>query len=229
MHRILVVDADPTNAKLLRFLLTDEGYEVVTAKTPTEALANIDQEPVNLIILDTALPEMDGLQLCCEIRLRHTMPIMFVSAQGEVKDKVTALRAGADDYVVKPFDPNEVLARTWALLRRGSRLANSEANQKTADFLLDLANNKVTLRRTGKVLTLTPIETRLLHFLMSHPGRTLTRDAMVIKVWGHAYESSSNQIDVYMSRLRNKIEEKAGTPRLLSTVRGIGYKYQPSS
>jgi DNA-binding response OmpR family regulator len=226
----MVVDDDPTNTKLLRYLLQDEGYEVTTTRSPQDAIEHLTADHIDLVILDIQLAEMNGLMLCRHIRERINIniPIMIVSSLADVKDKVSGLQAGADDYLAKPYDPNELVARTWALLRRSSQLSHSESNLKNADLSLDPGNNQVTLTRTGETLSLTPIETRLLRFLVSHPGRSLTREAMVIKVWGYEYDTKSNQLDVYISRLRNKIEEDPSDPKLIQTIRGIGYRFQPS-
>lgn len=227
MHHILVVDDDPINTKLLKFLLTDEGYQVTAVHSAAQALPVVSQEQVDLILLDITMPGMDGLELCRRIRETSGTPIIFISALSEVKDKVAALRLGGDDYITKPFDPSEVLARTWAALRRTRQLANSESLLRSADFVLDAVDNKVTLSRTGKTISLTPIEARLLRHLVSNPGRTLTRDTLVINVWGYDFDGESNQLDVYIKRLRKKIEERPAEPKLLLTVRGVGYKYQP--
>jgi len=228
MHHILVVDDDRTNAKLLRFLLNDEGYEVTALNSPTEAMLAIEEDIFDLAILDVMMPDLDGLEMCRRIRASSTMPIIFVSALHEVGDKVAGLSAGADDYISKPFEPTEVLARVWSAIRRTHQFANSESNLKTPDMLLDPADNKVTLLRNGKVISLTPVENRLLRCLLSNPGRSLTRETLMIKVWGYDYEGESNQLDVYMKRLRAKIEATPSDPRMLLTIRGVGYKYQPS-
>ena len=228
MHHILVVDDDPTNTKLLKFLLSDEGYEVTAVHSPHEALSRLSDNVYDLIFLDIMMPGMDGLELCKRIRTTSTTPIIFISARGEVKDKVTGLKAGGDDYISKPFDPNELLARTWAALRRLGPIY-TESSLKTPDLVLDPVDNRVALTRTGKTVALTPIETRLLRCLVSNPGRSLTRDTLVIKVWGYEYEGESNQLDVYIKRLRSKIEEDPSHPKLLLTIRGVGYKYQPSN
>jgi DNA-binding response OmpR family regulator len=120
-----------------------------------------------------------------------------------------------------------VLARAWAAVRRTRQLAQSESTLRSPDFVLDAVDNKVTVLRTGKTINLTPIEARLLRHLVSNPGRTLTRDTLVTSVWGYDFEGESNQLDVYIKRLRNKIEERPAEPQLLLTVRGVGYKYQP--
>jgi two-component system response regulator MtrA len=229
MHHILVVDDDPINTKLLKFLLTDEGYQVTALHSAAEALSVLSQESVDLILLDITMPGMDGLELCRRIRETSGTPIIFISALSEVHDKVAALRLGGDDYITKPFDPSEVLARTWAALRRTRQLANSESTLRSADLVLDAVDNKVILIRNGKTINLTPIEARLLRHLVSNPGRTLTREMLVISVWGYDFEGESNQLDVYIKRLRNKIEERPAEPKLLLTVRGVGYKYQPQN
>lgn len=229
MHHILVVDDDTTNTKLLKFLLCDEGYEVTAAHTAKEALHAVITDSHDLIILDVMMPEMDGLELCRRIRETSSTPIIFLSALGEVKDKIHGLRAGGDDYISKPFDPNELLARTWAALRRNRQLANSESSLRTPDLHLDPVDNKVALVRNGKTVNLTPIEARLLRCLLSNPGRSLTRDTLVVKVWGYEFEGESNQLDVYIKRLRSKIEKDPSNPQLLLTIRGVGYRYQPST
>lgn len=228
MQHILVVEDDPLNTRLLRFLLEEEGYQVTTTASPHDALKRIEEEELDLIVLDVMLDEMDGLELCRHIRVRSQVPIIFLSARNEVKDRVAGLQAGGDDYLIKPYDPNEIIARVWALLRRSMHLANSQSNLRNSDLILDPTNNKVRLTRTGQTLQLTPLETRLLRVLMSQPGRTLTRDALVIKVWGYDYDTMSNQLDVYISRLRTKIEVDSREPQLIQTVRAIGYRLQPS-
>ncbi len=229
MHHILVVDDDPTNTKLLNFLFTDEGYKVTTANAPNDAFEFLSQDTFDLIILDIMMPGIDGLEMCQRIRETSTTPIIFVSALHEVKDRIRGLKVGGDDYISKPFDPNEMLARAWAALRRNGQLANSESYLKSPDLSLNPIDNEVTLVRSGKTVSLTPIEARLLRVLASNPGRSLTRDTIVVKVWGYEYEGESNQLDVYIKRLRSKIEENPSDPKLLVTIRGVGYRYQPST
>jgi two-component system, OmpR family, response regulator RegX3 len=227
MHRILVVDDDQINTKLLKFLLTDEGYEVTVVHAPRKALELLNEDVFDLILLDVMMPEMDGYELCRQIRATSSTPIIFISGCNQVKDRVTGLKIGGDDYISKPYDPNEVLARVWAALRRTRQLANSESSLRTSDLILDAIDNKVVLVRNGKTISLTPIESRLLRCLVSNAGRGLTRDTLVVKVWGYAFSGESNQLDVYIKRLRTKIEEDPSQPQLLLTIRGVGYKYQP--
>jgi DNA-binding response OmpR family regulator len=229
MQRILIVDDDPTHTKLMRFLLDDEGYETEAVDTGARALAALTREQWDLLVLDCLLPDMAGLDLCRQIREQMTIPILFISALGDVQDKIKALRAGGDDYMAKPFDPSEMLARVWALLRRGSQLTNSEKHLSNADLVVHPTDHKVTLARTGKTIDLTPLEGRLLRYLVSNPGRSLTRDALMYKIWGYDFDRTSNQLDVYIARLRQKIEEDPSNPRLIVTVRGVGYRFQPSA
>jgi DNA-binding response OmpR family regulator len=228
MQHILVVEDDPINTRLLKFLLEDEGYQVTTTASPREALEQIEEEQPDMLVLDVMLQEMDGLELCRHIRARSQVPILFLSGRSEIKDIIAGLQAGGDDYLAKPYDPNEVIARVWALLRRSLQLANSQSNLSNSDLILDPTNNKVRLHRTGQTILLTPLESRLLQVLMSQPGRTLTRDALVIKVWGYDYDTMSNQLDVYISRLRTKLEADPSEPTLIQTIRSIGYRLQPS-
>jgi two-component system, OmpR family, response regulator RegX3 len=225
MHRILVVDDDATNTKLLKFLLGDEGYEVNAVSSASSALDHISRTPYDLIMLDIMLPGMDGLELCRRIRDTAHTPIIFLSALSDTKHKVTGLRAGGDDYIAKPFDPGEVLARTGALLRRSGRAAPGESSRMRSGITLDSLEHTVTLHHTGKKVRLTPLESRLLHVLISNAGHSISRETLVIKVWGFGYERASNQLDVYISRLRTKIEPNPSKPCLLQTVRGIGYRF----
>jgi DNA-binding response OmpR family regulator len=228
MHHILVVDDDPTNAKLLNFLLRDQGYQVTTTSAPSQALKTLEEDEVDLIILESILPEMSGFDLCRLIRDQQHTPIIFLSTLTTVKDIVTGLQAGADDYLAKPYDPGELLARIWSLLRRSEQLTNGQSNLRNTDLILDPSKNEVTLLRTGQSIVLTPLEARLLRVLISSPGHTLTRDALVVKVWGYDYEKMSNQLDVYISRLRTKLEVDPSQPRLIVTVRAVGYRFDPT-
>ena len=227
MQHILVVDDDVSNAKLLKFVLEDEGYQVTTTASATKALEYLEQNQYDLIVLDIVMPEMNGLELCRRVRTRSDIPILFLSALSETTDKVSGLKSGADDYLTKPYDPNELLARTWALLRRSAKAQNGGASLKNSSVELDLTENQVTLARTGTTIRLTPTETRLLRFLVSNAGRSLSRDALVIKVWGYDDAPQSNQLDVYIRRLRTKLEEHPSDPKLIQTVKGGGYRFVP--
>ncbi len=227
MQHILVVDDDPINTKLLRFLLEGEGYTVTTAESAERALDSLDHNEYDLILLDVVMPEMDGLELCRRIRATSQIPILFLSVRNDVSDKLLGLRMGGDGYVTKPFAPDEVLARIEALLRRASGWRGSDLQLMQAALTLDMTEHMVTLHRTGELVHLTPTEARLLHALLMNAGRSMIRDTLSIKVWGYEYEHMSNQLDVYIARLRTKLEEDPNDPKLIQTVRGVGYRLTP--
>lgn len=229
MPHTLVVEEDAANARLLQFLLEDDGYEVTTTQSPRDALALLAEQPYDIVTLDVDLSDIGGLELCRRIRTNSSIPIMLIAAQADVEHKVAGLRAGADDYVSKPFEPDEVLARVWRLLHRSQHCTpGKHVILRTPDLILDPLDAKVTLMRTGTRVDLTPIELRLLRYLMSNSGHSITRAALTVEVWGYEYESSSNQLDMYISRLRKKIECDPADPHLIVTVRGDGYRLQPS-
>jgi len=225
--RVLVVDDDHPSVKMIGFLLREEGYKVLTAHDGHSALSIIDKEPVDLVILDVMMPHLDGMEVCRRIRQKLDIPIIFLSARGETSDKVAGLEVGADDYLSKPFEPSELLARVKAVMRRTEAYAYGDAQAQLSESGLRLLpiGNKVILA-DGKEVELTPIEFRLLHCLMRNVGRTLTHDILLSSVWGYEYEGYSNQIAVYMRRLRAKIEEDPGNPKRLVTVRGLGYRFE---
>ncbi len=227
MYHMLVVDDNPINTKVLTFLLTEEGYTVTGLNSPAEALAALSQNVYDLIFLDIMMPGIDGLEMCRRIRATSTTPIIFISALDESQDKVAGLKAGGNDYISKPFDPNEVLARTSSTLRR-SELGTPASRVETADLSLDPIDNRVTLVRSGKTVDLTPTEARLLRSLVRNPGRTLTRATLMENVWDGAPTGESTQLDVVINRLRGKIEADPSQPQLVLTHRGVGYIYQPS-
>ncbi len=225
IHRILVVDDDPISAKLLEFLFRDAGLVVTAVSGAAAALAALSTARYDLVILDVMMPGMSGLDLCQAIRKKSGTPVIFVSACGGIKDKVAGLDAGGDDYVIKPYEPNELLARARVLLRRHGRMRSRGTHIiRTAALMLDTVQHTVMLTQTGKTVDLTPMETRLLQFLVSHGGGIVTRDTLVAEVWGSDYHGTRSSLDVFIQRLRTKIEEVPGAPQLLLTVRGVGYK-----
>jgi len=225
--RVLVVDDDHPSVKMIGFLLGEEGYEVLTTYDGHSALSIIDKEPIDLVILDVMMPHLDGMEVCRRIRQKLDIPIIFLSARGETSDKVAGLGVGADDYLAKPFEPSELLARVKAVMRRTEAYAYGDTQAQLTEGGLRLLpiGNKVILS-DGKEIELTPIEFRLLHCLMRNAGRTLTHDILLNSVWGYEYEGYSNQIAVYMRRLRAKIEEDPGNPKRLVTIRGLGYRFE---
>ena len=227
MQHILVVDDDAMYTTMLRIILEAEGFTVTTIESGQRALEVLEQNEYDLILLDVMMPDLDGLDLCRRIRATSHVPIIFVSVRSDVSDKVLGLRAGADDYLSKPFDADELLARLWSLLRRTSLPALSELQLRYAGLTLDVATHTVTLHRTGKIVGLTPIETRLLHALLRNAGHSMTREALVLKVWSYEYDPRGNELDVQIRRLRRKIEEDPSDPKLIQTVRGVGYRLTP--
>ncbi|MDQ7029309.1 MAG: response regulator transcription factor [Ardenticatenia bacterium] len=225
--RVLVVDDDQPSVKMTAFLLREEGYDVLTADNGREALRIVEEEPIDLVILDVMMPHLDGYEVCRRIRQLSDAAIIFLSAKGETSDRVHGLQLGADDYLTKPFEPAELLARVQAVLRRTTRQRDMEANQRICidQIELDPVANRL-VRPDGKVVELTPIETRLLHALMRNAGRTLTHDMLLDAGWGENYIGSSNQVAVYMRRLRAKLEPDPNNPVYLQTVRGIGYRFE---
>lgn len=228
MHDILIVDDDQMLVKMLKILLIDEGYNVATAISASQALAAVQDHEYGLILLDIVMPDLDGIELCRRIRKTSITPIIFISSNNTLDDKVTALLSGGDDYIQKPFHPQEMLARIVAALRRSGYVGNGDSTLRTVDFMFDPIDNEVTIVRTGMHVSLTPIEARLLRYLLNNPGRVLTRDMLVVHVWGHENDTGSKLLDVNMKRLRDKVEPDPSNPQYLLTVRRLGYKYQPS-
>jgi DNA-binding response OmpR family regulator len=225
--RVLIVDDDLPSLKMNSYLLREEGYEVLTATNGAEALEVLNSELVDLVILDVMMPMMDGHETLRRVRQQYDVPVIFLSAKGETADKVRGLEIGADDYLAKPFEPSELLARVKSVMRRSEIFSKADANSllQVGEIRLDPVSNRVYLGE-GRYEELTPIEFRLLHALMRNAGRTMTHDALLNSVWGYEYDGYSNQIAVYIRRLRAKIEADPSDPHYLITVRGLGYKFE---
>lgn len=226
--RILIVDDDRPSLKMTAFLLREEGYTVFTADNGQEALRQIDEKTPDLLILDVMMPGMDGWEVTRHLRRSTSLPILILSAKGETSDRVFGLDLGADDYLAKPFEPSELLARVRAVLRRAEAFTFGEPQTQLSvgAFRLDPVNSTVAMPG-GRTLELTPIEFRLLHYLMRNSGRVLTHEQLLSTVWGYDYEGYSNQVAVYVRRLRAKLEPNSDNPRYIVTVRGTGYKFEP--
>jgi two-component system response regulator MprA len=219
--RILVVDDEPAVQNALSRALTLEHYEVARASDGVEALERLGAAPYEAIILDIAMPRMDGLEVCKRLREGgDNTPVLMLTARGEVDDRVAGLDAGADDYLVKPFALRELLARVRALLRRSGEGDGDEPTLTFADLRLDLRAHEAW--RGERPLQLTRTEFLLLELFLRHPRQVLTRSAIFESVWGYDFGSSSNSLGVYMGYLRRKTEV-GEEPRLLHTVRGVGY------
>jgi two-component system response regulator MprA len=216
--RILVVDDEPAVRESLASSLAFEDYEVVTAIDGISALDELDRTRPDLAILDVLMPRMDGLTTCRRLRARgETLPVLMLTARDTIGDRVTGLDAGADDYLVKPFELDELLARVRALLRRSLVTARDGDILEYAGLRMNTLTRDVT--RDGRDLDLTRTEYSLLEMFLTHPRQVLTREQILKTVWGFDFEPSSNSLDVYVMYLRRK----TGEPRLINTVRGIGY------
>lgn len=216
--RILVVDDDPEIVNFVKTGLAYEGYTVDIAADGTEALAKAREKEPDLVVLDIMMPKLDGIEVARRLRQAGDIPIIMLTAKGTTADKVAGLESGADDYLVKPFDFDELLARIRALLRR-----HQPGDQETLRFS-DLSLNTSTreVRRGNDEIFLTAQEFALLELFMRHPRQVLKRDLIYERVWGFDFEGESNVIEVYIRYLRAKLEA-GGRPRLIHTVRGVGY------
>lgn len=220
MATILVADDDKKLLKMMRRTLIYEGFQVVTALNGLEALAQMQTKAPDLVVLDWMMPELDGLAVVTRLRAAgDDVPILMLTARDAVEDRVEGLNSGADDYLVKPFAPSELLARLRALLRR-FEITKKEKPLTYAGLYLDMATRET--RRGDRNFKLTPREFELLHYFMRHPRQVLVRDRILEEVWGYDFGGEDNILEVYIGYLRKKTEA-GGEPRLIQTVRGVGY------
>jgi DNA-binding response OmpR family regulator len=224
MVNILVVDDDPHIRQLVRHFLQNEGFVVHEAADGVEALAKLEAVKANLVILDVMMPNMDGWQLCQELREHDDLPLLMLTAKGEMMDKVKGFQLGTDDYLVKPFDPPELVARVKALLRR-YRIASSQTVQ-IGEVTLDRKTFEVMVE--GKPMTLPLKEFELLFKLASYPGKTISREQLIEEIWGYDYEGNERTVDVHINRLRERFPEDQHSFRI-ATVRGLGYRLEVRS
>jgi two-component system, OmpR family, response regulator MprA len=217
--KILVIDDDHKITAMIRRGLTFEGYEVTVAHSGREGLLHILDHPTDLVILDVMMPEMDGLEVCRRLRKDGNIPVLMVTGKDSVSDRVEGLETGADDYLVKPFAFEELVARVKALLRRTEKKSNVDLLH-FADLTLDLASRSAI--RNERQIDLSTTEFNLLLLFMQNPKRVLSRELIMEKVWGYDFQGESNVLEVYVGYLRHKLEEKTET-RLIHTVRGAGY------
>jgi two-component system KDP operon response regulator KdpE len=221
---VLVVDDDPALVRALSINLRARGYEVHAASTGAGALALAASHPPHAVVLDLGLPDLDGTEVIAGLRGWTGVPILVLSAREDSAEKVAALDAGADDYVVKPFGMDELLARLRAAIRRGSP-EPARPVVTTDDFTIDLGAGRVT--RDGEDVKLTPTEWHLLEVLARNPGRVVDHARLLTEVWGPAYREQTNYLRVYMATLRRKLEPDAASPRHLLTEAGRGYRFEP--
>jgi DNA-binding response OmpR family regulator len=223
-EKILVVDDDLNICELLRLYLTKEGYNVVIANDGVAAVTMFQEESPSLVLLDIMLPKLDGWQVCREIRKFSETPIIMLTAKGEVFDRVLGLELGADDYVVKPFDTKEIVARIKAVLRRSASSAGEEVKEVHFDKLsINLTNYE--LKVNGVQIDTPPKEMELIFHLAKNPNRVFTRDQLLDEVWGYDYYGDSRTVDVHVKRLREKLEGTSDKWEL-RTVWGVGYKFE---
>lgn len=226
MDKILVADDDLNICELLRLYLEKEGFEVVMAHDGEEAVAKFESEKPSLILLDIMMPKLDGWQVCRQIRQKSDCPIIMLTAKGETFDKVLGLELGADDYVVKPFDTKEIVARIKAVLRRSGPAGTSGGEVKEVNYdKLSVNMTRYELKVDGKVIDAPPKELELLFHLASNPNRVFTRDQLLDEVWGFEYYGDSRTVDVHIKRLREKLEG-VSDQWSLKTVWGVGYKFE---
>lgn len=226
MVTVLVVDDDTEIRDVIHVYLRNEGYHVLEAANGLEALNLLKSNPVHLVILDVMMPRMDGITTCFKIRETSTLPIIMLSAKEEDIDKITGLTTGADDYVTKPFNPLELLARVKAQLRRQT-FSEKEPNDSLIhihDLVIDKAKHSVAIK--GKQIALTPLEFSILELLASHPGHVFSGDKIYETIWKEPSGYTENTVMVHIRNIREKIEDIPREPRFIKTVWGVGYKIE---
>jgi len=227
MKRILIIEDDRDIAELVRYNLENEGFQVTAANDGSTGLATLKKSPPDLLLLDLMLPKLSGLDICREIRRNESLnrlPILMLTAKGEEADRIVGLEMGADDYVTKPFSPRELTARVKALLRRAEPPGVAPRLLAVGKLEIDPAAYRVSL--SGKAVTLSTLEFRLLYFLASRPNRVFSRDQLLDAVWGTDRFVTPRSVDVYVRRLREKVEPDPEHPLHLKTVRGAGYMFE---
>jgi len=227
MKRVLVIEDDKDIVELVRYNLEKDGYQVTASADGETGLAQIRKAPPDLLVLDLMLPKLSGLEICKEVRKDiglNRLPVLILTAKGEEADRVVGLELGADDYVTKPFSPRELTARVKALLRRAEPGTPSEKPIEIGTLRIDPAAYRVT--RAAKPVPMSTLEFRLLYFLAARPNRVFTRDQLLDAVWGTERFVTPRSVDVYVRRLREKIELDPQHPIHMKTVRGAGYLFE---
>jgi len=222
--RILTVEDDERIRTAVKLALEDEGWKVEEAETGEDALERFARQPSDVVLIDIMLPDIDGFEVCRAIRRTSDVPIIMVTARDDTHDVVAGLEAGADDYLTKPFAPKELSARIRAMLRRVRTMDPGAAHLLFGD--LEIVPEEGVVRQGGQEVHLTKTEFRLLVELASSPGRVLSREVLLERVWGYGYFGDGRLVDVHVRRLRTKVEADPANPRHVVTVRGLGYKLQ---
>ena len=223
-RKVLVVDDEDSVRELIELYLKKEGFEVIHARDGREALRLNGQHHPDLIVLDLMLPGLDGWEVCRQIRSSHQVPIIMLTARTEEVDRIVGLELGADDYVVKPFSPRELVARVKAVLRRGTSAAEEAETLTFLGLRIDRVQHRVEVN--GEEVHLTPTEFRLLWCLASRPGRVFSRAELLDRIWGYDSESDARTVDVHIKRLRQKTQAAESQSFTISTVWGLGYKFE---
>jgi DNA-binding response OmpR family regulator len=224
MSKLLVVDDDPHIRELASVFLRQEGFEVYEVADGMEALSKLETVKVDLVILDIMMPNMDGWELCRQLRDSYDLPLLMLTAKGETKDKIQGFQLGTDDYLVKPFEPLELVMRVKALLKR-YRIAASQTIQ-FGELFMDRKTYEVMVH--GEKLTLPLKEFELLFKLASYPGKTLSRDQLIEDIWGYDFEGNERTLDVHINRLRERFPEAQHSFKI-TTIRGLGYRMEADS
>lgn len=223
-NKVLIADDDQHIAELIKVYFEKDGFSTVIANDGKKAVELFKSEAPAIVILDVMMPEMDGWQVCREIRRVSNIPIIMLTAKGETFDKVLGLELGADDYMVKPFEPKELIARVKAVLRRSdTKEASAEKEIVFPNLTINLSNYE--LKINGNIVEIPPKELELLYFLASNPNRVFTREQLLEEVWGFDYFGDSRTVDVHIKRLREKLEGVEANWQL-KTVWGVGYKFE---
>jgi two-component system response regulator MtrA len=220
MPVVMVVDDDQDLAEMLGIVLTSEGYEVNLVNRGDEVISAFDSSAPDLVLLDVMLPGLNGVEVCKKIREKSMVPIVMLTAKGETQDVVSGLEAGADDYMTKPFNPQELVARLKVRLRRSG--AVSDVGLKIGNVEINQISH--TIIRDGESIPLTRLEFDLIVALAKEPGRVFTREALLSEVWGYRPATDTRLVNVHIQRLRAKVEADPEDPKIILTVRGVGYK-----
>lgn len=221
--KILIADDDPNIRKLLQMTLEAEGYEVIQAANGREALEKVEKHPVDLLILDIMMPEVDGWQVCRQLQ-DHDLPIIMLTAKDDEVDTILGLKMGADDYVTKPFSPRELVARVEAVLRRTKRNNGSKELMTYPGLGIDRTKRKVVVN--SEEIEISPKEFEILWEMGKRPGQVFSRDQLLDQVWGFDYIGTTRTVDVHIKRLRAKLEEIQPDYSYIQTVWGVGYKFE---
>jgi two-component system response regulator RegX3 len=224
MTKILLVEDEESFREGLSFMLSKEGYEVITAEDGNAAISKFEQHGADLVLLDVMLPGLSGLDVCKKLRTLTKVPIIMLTAKDTELDKVLGLEIGADDYITKPFSSRELLARVKAILRRVGGVEEKTSVLEIGPVRVDTERHLVTVDSVEQSLPLKEFD--LLVYLMQNAGRVLTRSQLIDRIWGSDYFGDTKTLDVHVKRLRSRIEKDAGNPKFIQTIRGLGYKFE---